>query len=47
MATRKQKHAAAVAKREKFMEAYRNDGLKALEKDRQKRAAAAQKADKG
>jgi len=31
MATRKQKHAAAVAKHEAFMKKYREDGLKSLE----------------
>lgn len=38
MATRKEKHAAAVARHEEFMEEQRQRGLQALEASRQKRA---------
>lgn len=37
MATKKQKRAAAEARHERFMEAYRRDGLAALQKDRERR----------
>lgn len=44
MATKKQKRAAALARREKFMAEYRADGLKALERDRRRRQIKAERA---
>jgi hypothetical protein len=46
MATRKQKHAAAVAKHEQRMEELRLSGLKALEHERARRQRLAEKAER-
>lgn len=44
MATKKQKHEAAVARREKFMAEVRRTGLEAQRKDRERREAQMRKA---
>lgn len=46
MATKKQKHQAALERREHFMDVVRQDGLIALNADRERRAAIAERAEK-
>ena len=46
MATKKQKHQAALEKRKRFMEAAKADGLKALRKDQERRAYYREKREK-